>query len=476
MSAEDSRAGREPQGGPPPGLGAADAALLAKVAPKERNFALLSGLGYYRLNLERRRQMRIALLGSAVAYAVALAAFGGWVVMRTRQEQQTIFTVPPPVRTYQPRELEHRVKVQQQQRSSSRPAVLPRLVAHTPSSVALPELDIDPKRIHTTFQPKFKAVSGMGLGAGLGTGYGTHGFGTGMANVDFFGIRARGEKIAILMDVSVSMVEEGRGGAEGYQRVRQRVEEVIEALPDTTLFNVVVFADAAQTMEPELMQATKENKARAMRFVRPYNTGGNWGLTHGNVEAIDQGVPAVGGTTRLDLALTASFKMGADTILIISDGAPRVRKPPSKEELAAWEARMAAWKKDSPAAIAAFEAAPIVEERVWIPPQPGLSAANGGLKEGQAPQAAREGHWEVVRRRQGVVRPDPPPRPTESWWTLSDFIQHLRRLHGDMYLQKGLKPPVVHCIGYQIDQDGNAFLRTLAQTYHGEYRRVQRMR
>ena len=52
----------------------------------------------------------------------------------------------------------------------------------------------------------------------------------------------------------------------------------------------------------------------------------------------------------------------------------------------------------------------------------------------------------------------------------------MNALHKDMYDPKGLKPPVIHCIGYQIDREGHSFLQSLSKTYHGEYRRVRRMR
>ena len=377
---------------------------------ERKRSVLLSGLGFYKLSAARRKVLTIVFAASLGAHVLGLLLFGGYIIMREQTETVTVFQTPPPVRHYEPRKLEHKVKVQQQQRSSSRPAVMPRLVAQAPSNLALPDLNIDPKRLQTTFQPKFKAVTGMGLGAGLGTGYGTSGFGMGMASVDFFGIRAKGEKIAILVDVSVSMVEEEHGGVEGFRRVRQRVEDVITALSDTVLFNVVVFADAAKTMSSELILANKENKERGKQFVRPYNTEGNWGLTSGNVQAINKGVPASGGTTRLDLAVTACYQMGADTVLIISDGAPRVRKPPSAADNNAWRERAASWQKANAGAIAAFNAAPVKEERVWVPPQPARAArppSSGALKEGQEPdrgspaEPAREGHWTVVMQRAG---------------------------------------------------------------------------
>ena len=217
----------------------------------DRKSAILTGLGFYTLSVRRRKMLMYLLAGSLVAHVVGLAVFGGWIVMRSKPEEVAIFKTPPPARKYEPRQLEHRVKVQKRQRSSSRPSMMPRLVSMKVSDLSLPEIKVDPKIIHTTFQPKFKAVSGKGLGAGLGTGYGTHGFGVGVSSVNFFGIQARGEKIALLTDVSVSMVEEERGGVAGYMRVKQRVEQVVDAISEGGMFNLIVFADAASAMEKQ---------------------------------------------------------------------------------------------------------------------------------------------------------------------------------------------------------------------------------
>lgn len=476
------------------------------VVPEKDRSRLLSGLGFYKLSRKRQQQLSLVFVISGVLHVVGLLVFGGWIIMRSRPEQVTMFKTPPPSRKYDPRKLEHRVKIKKRQRSSSRPSMIPRIVSMKMSQLALPEIKMDPKLVHTTFQPKFKAVSGKGLGAGLGTGYGTHGFGVGVSAFNFFGIHARGEKIAILVDVSVSMVEEQRGGVAGYWRVKQRLGQVIDALAEGTLFNLVVFADAASILEPKSMIiANNKNKKRSKLYLQPFNTVGNWGHDQGNLRASSKGKHAAGGTTRLDLALTGAFMQGADTILIISDGAPKVRKTWGPEQMQAFRNRQADWGRENAGRIAAWNQAnaahqaavasvPVqtVSERVWVPPTPAVPPrppSKSPPKEGQAPdrgdpgRPAQPGHWQIVHHRTGGgggpgpgPAPSPPPIPDPGWWTLADFIEHLTVLHKDMYLKKGKKPPQIHCIGYQIDDEGHAFLTALAKQYHGQYRRVRTLR
>lgn len=396
--------------------------------------------------------------------------------------ESTFVGQPPPMKTYEPRKMEFKVKVSKQQRSSSRPSMSPRMVSTKMSSqLALPEIKMDPKVVKTSFQPKFKAFGGTGLGSGLGTGYGLSGFGTGVSAFDFFGIRGRGDKIAILVDVSVSMIEEQEGGIKGYQRVKDRIGKVIDALSDGAMFNLIVFADAASTFEKQMVVANDDNKTKAKLYLRPFNTEGNYGLTTGNYQPPNIGIPAEGGETRLDIALTAAFEQGADTILVISDGLPRVKKGMTSQQASARSAEVANWYKSHEAQLRQYEEAaaarPAVQEKVWIPARAARPPGKGPVKEGQAIDRgapAVEGHWEVRTQHSGPARPAPPPLEP-SWWSLSDFLQHLKILHESLYAKKGKKIPVIHAIGYSIDKEGGAFLKTLAETYKGRYRRVTRM-
>jgi hypothetical protein len=428
---------------------------------------LFLGLGFARISAKRRKQLWTLLLVSLALHLVGGLIFAGYVVMRGQQLEKPVFVASAPVKTYEPRKLEHRVKVQKKQRSSSRPSMVPRLVSLRPSDLALPKIDLNPKLIRTSFQPKFKAVSGVGLGVGTGTGFGLGGFGGGISNFNFFGIKGSGDRIAILMDVSVSMVEDERDGFAGFMRVKSRINEVVEKLDAAAFFNVIAFADAAESWQSQMVSANEDNKQAAKAFVNRFNQDkGNCGLRSGNVMASDLGLPATGGTTRLDLALTAAFQNGADTILVISDGLPQVEKGMSAQEEADYARKLADWQKRNAKAIANAET---VEKKVWVP------GYDGKLREGGPKGPKREGHFEMRSVRVGMPRGQPKP-PKPEYWTLPDFLKHLEALHKALYAKKGRKLPVVHCIGYQIDSDGGRFLRKVAHTYKGNYRKVNRIR
>jgi hypothetical protein len=418
---------------------------------------------------------------SLMIHVGAMAIFGSWVIVQHILPEKTVFVTPPPMKTYEPRKLEFKVKVSKQQRSSSRPSMIPRMVTTKLSPIALPEIKMDPKLVKTSFQPKFKAVSGKGLGAGLGSGFGEGGFGAGVSAFDFLGIRGQGAAIAIMVDVSVSMVEDIRGGPKGYQRVRERLNKVVDALGENTLFNVIVFADACSVFETNMVPATESNKTRGKQFLKAFNNEGNDGLSSGNYSAPSKlGMPAAGGTTRLDLALDAAFEGGADTILVISDGLPRVGKGITAEQSKAHSAMTEKWYADNAQRLQQWAAenaqVDATAQRVWIPATPARPPKTSGLKEGQEPDKgspAIPGHWEVVR---SGTKPRPqPPTLEPGWWTFTDFVQHLKLLHETLYVKRGKKLPVIHSIGYAIDKEGGDFLKALSEHYKGRYRRVAKI-
>ena len=433
------------------------------------------------LNTRRRKLLYGILMGSLAVHVLGLVVFGSIKLVQYLTKEEVVFEAPPPAKTYEPRKVELKVKVQKRQRSSSRPAIVPRMLSTRPSNISLPEIKVDPKVVSTTFQPKFKAVSGKGMGAGLGTGYGTSGFGDGVSSINFFGVSARGERIAILVDVSVSMVEEARGGPAGFNRVRQRLADVVKSLKDGTLFTVIAFADACSTMSPKMVYANDETRNQARNFLNAYNTEGNYGLELGNFHGSDVGLKATGGTTRLDLAISAAMMQRADTIMVISDGLPEVDKAVDEAQMKSYYETLERWKAANAAALANYEraVANAPMKKVWVPPEPARPPSNPRkLKEGVKPDPgapARPGYWHEVRDVR-VPPPTPPPAPTAGRWTLNDFIAHMNVLYESEYKPRSLKMPQVHCIGYQIDKPGGNFLSGLSRHFKGQYRLVRKLK
>ncbi|MDZ4200211.1 MAG: vWA domain-containing protein, partial [Kiritimatiellia bacterium] len=60
-------------------------------------------------------------------------------------------------------------------------------------------------------------------------------------------------------------------------------------------------------------------------------------------------------------------------------------------------------------------------------------------------------------------------------WSLEDCVAHIEALYESEYKPTGLELPVVHAIGYMVDEDGHEFLRSLIRRFGGQYRRLWRI-
>jgi hypothetical protein len=413
----------------------------------------------------RVRWTRNAVLASVAAHLAFLSFAGVYVAIRVLHKPQSILQAEPPPRpALDLRTLEMRVSVADLQRQSARPQLQPRMVAQRPSKLALPDIQADPEAVRRPVRPVYTVVGAPGFGAGIGGGLGV-GSGGGGGEVTFFGLKGVGEKVCLIVDVSLSMCEDERGGVAGYQRVKAEVAQVIRSLKPGVLFNVVVFENGVGRCWKQLQPVNTAHQEEAIAWFNRYNQpAGPYGLPDPNHRPGAYGMPAEGGTSRLDLALTAAFELGADAIFVLTDGLPRVIRDrgetgPERDvydpghqvtdaEIRDWERRLEAWEEEQ-------------EER------------------------ARKGLGPRLREGGGVA--GPPPRPRDSpagtrrvrdagavvYWTPEDILAHIKTLQQTLYVERGRKPAAVHAVGYGVERETRRFLRDLARDNDGQYRSIE---
>ncbi|MCF7816440.1 MAG: hypothetical protein K9M54_01045 [Kiritimatiellales bacterium] len=168
--------------------------------------------------------------------------------------------------------------------------------------------------------PEFKMpeVSGIKGGtAGVGDmGGGSLGFT--MPEINFFGTKAKGEKVVFVVHFGPATIQQGRDlknknqPREEYNNpftrmtdltIRNRLEELINGLPEYTLFNVIAYyASDADALNPTIMLATPANKKKVMDWmatVNPlegdYDHCFTWGDATGRINAAKKSWP-----TRVD--------------------------------------------------------------------------------------------------------------------------------------------------------------------------------
>jgi hypothetical protein len=137
-------------------------------------------------------------------------------------------------------------------------------------------------KVMTDFaMPEIAGVKGsLGAGGG-GGGSSLGGIGFSMPELDFFGAKAKGEKIAFVVHFGPATIDAGfRDGKTLYTpfsrmtglTIRNRLADLIDTLPELARFNVICFyAGAAWAFEPTIQQAIPSNKQKVKDWMAPVN-------------------------------------------------------------------------------------------------------------------------------------------------------------------------------------------------------------
>ena len=367
------------------------------------------------------------------------------------------FEPPPEIeRTIEPRKLEYKVHVQETQKRSGRPQVQPRLTADRLSELSLPDLKIEVAPIKNQNIPRMVNFASAGIGTGLGDGQGNEGLSLGQSSVNFFGVRARGERVFILVDVSTSMLEDSRGGFNGFKLVRDELSRMIRGLSPGTFFNLGAFAYSFDQFKDNMVLASPDNKQAAISWLARYNTPGGKLETHTSntelaveLDSFKVGRADKGGSTRQDLAIAAAMNQGADALFMITDGQPRLMRHLTEEE---WED----WKKkywtDS-------EVKRVERDR----------ERQRKALEDENRRRARRGLPPKVEDEYGIAALRWPEMPRES---MLDYVEALQK---KLYLEQKKKPARIYVIGYETMSDDEVFLRQLARKNGGTFRHLKNL-
>lgn len=287
-----------------------------------------------------------------------------------------------------------------------------------------------------------------------------------VSSVEFFGIKKKGRRIAFLLDASTSMIYEQRGGKEAYRKLKDALVDMVNKLEPSTEFNVFVFQNSADRFKPGPVPATGDVKSEFARWIAPYLEK-ETGLAYGGNYDTDR-LAGYRGSTRMDLALTGAFEMGADIIFVLSDGVPQVRRPPTDKELAEWEKlreenleEIEAWQKVRDAYYEKYK--DIIAEM-----RKELDRRNKSL----ANRSRERIHW--IEGYKGI--PERPERnaPPGTWKPHYGFNQEelselLDELVKELYVPAGIDRPSINIVGYEVTDEDAEWLKDMARDFRGKY-------
>ena len=440
----------------------------------------------------KRKQPMLGTFSLSVAiHAAVVALLGGVVVFKVLERPPAQFKPPPPpakTTKIEPRKLQHKIKIREQQQNSGRPRVSPRLTANRVSGISLPEIEVDPMAVPVKSNIKNslgKNFSMGGLGSGFGSGTGSGGLGLGTSSVSFFGIKAAGERIAFVIDLSRSMVEDDKGGLNGYTVLKNELKNMVQKLNDGTFFNLIFFDDNVDLFKPQLVVAKPATKKEAEKFISPYyadygkdvlrNYSENKRSWPSATRLRNYSLPILNATAKyvsgggnknslIDAPLAAAFQMKADTIFIISDGYPVFERALFGKELEEFERRVAE-ADDKLAKISARDREKLdksnkeITDKYWKE----LDAENAKrARRGLPPKVVEEGGPSLIGSHPGR------PNLTEA-----QIIEYIHALALEIYEEDMKKLPKIYTVCYGTQAGGEAFLQALAREFHGRFKKIR---
>ena len=323
------------------------------------------------------------------------------------------------------------------------------------------------------------------------------------SSVNFFGVKGEGTNVYFVVDLSDSMVEQDKGGIEGYKNLKEKLGQMIQSLSPETNFNVAFYGDAVDLFMPSSVPATPENKQAAMKFLPRYmaSTSQRGNLTRNYRPKIST-LPSNGGTSRMDLGLAAAFEGRADTIFVLTDGKPVIQRAMNEKEREEYRKKAA----DSEISVAdrqKYEKEVAEYRKKYEEYNEEMKKYRERYADKITEKARREaenrakGKGKVIEGQGFVVDsvkipglPDAPKAPTTPSppqakaqgkavappslgnWQDDDILAYLKETIAGTYKKDGYELPSIHGVAFLAKPAEEKFLRSLASRNNGNFMRI----
>lgn len=268
----------------------------------------------------------------------------------------------------------------------------------------------------------------------------------GTSQVNFFGIKSQGRRVAFLIDVERYMLTDPRGGYPAYEIVKNEIAGMIGKLGLETYFNVILYeGNAVSAYSDKLLPATTANKDKIRDWLYPVNRdfeklgirpiGYPVQTVSSEVEPVE--ARHLSGYLR---AIQFALETDVDAVFIICSGYRSMTIPRTKEDREELLKKMRWTEKDSQAWQAAIK-----KGQDW------LAKENAARKAKGIPQRVIVNIGEVWRD-MGLQPPRSPPGDIQiTAEQREDQVKNAIRLH---YQAKGKpKPQINFVIFIGKDQD-----------------------
>jgi len=199
--------------------------------------------------------MVVSLVLHAILAVVALSFVAVTVITKEEKKFEAKQVSRPKM---PPRKLQVPVKIKKQKR---KPKLRQRIVVKT-----------NIRNMPYIKMPEISGIKG-GMGTMGGSGLGdARSIGFTMPEIDFFGARAKAEKVCFIIHFGPATIGETPLSRMTGYTIRKRLEDMVNRLPNYTLFNVACFfINDTWAMSPKMLSATPANKQKVMDWMEPVN-------------------------------------------------------------------------------------------------------------------------------------------------------------------------------------------------------------
>jgi hypothetical protein len=265
---------------------------------------------------------------SLAIHAILIIVAFSFVAVRVITKPEQSFEVKPVNRPkMQLKKLQ--VPVDIQKKKTQAPKLRKRIVVKPKLNQKAPDIKM----------PEITGVKGGMGSAGDGLG-GGGGLGFAMPEIKIFGIKGKGEKIVLILGAEDDMMLDKMGGIAAFTIIKNEMIRIIEELPPTALFNVLIYEKGSVTAAfSELVPATDENAQKMKEWITPLNAvSKGMGDRDYGLHTLGQGgvrkkptlvgkfddTKQVGGVAKPDIRawsrpVMIAHEMQADTIFVLTD-------------------------------------------------------------------------------------------------------------------------------------------------------------
>ena len=172
---------------------------------------------------------------------------------------------------------------------------------------------------------KTQKISLPGADAGRALNNLSRASGIGPSRIDFFGVRAEGEKVVFIIDASAIMMDDRTGGPATYDYIKSELGKIVSEMKPTMLFNLIFYDQQRVYMfRPNLVPATRETSGVLAAWMQSINgDAAQAGLSpeQNNYQAPGLYETAVGSDAQgWVLAFQAAMEQQSDIIMMLGSG------------------------------------------------------------------------------------------------------------------------------------------------------------